>query len=177
MPLLTYEIDPAHSSVHFSVRHLMLSNVRGEFAKVSGTIRIDPERLADSSVEAAIDSSSINTRDPDRDKHLKSADFLDVANFPALTFRSKEVEPRHDGGQVKGDLTIRGVTREVGLDVEGPSKEMKDPWGKQRIGATATAKVNRKDFGVTWNAAMETGGFMVGDEVKVTIELEAVRAS
>ncbi len=175
MSQVTYEIDPTHSSVHFSVRHMMVSNVRGEFAKVTGTIRFDAENPAASTVEATIDASSINTRDPQRDGHLKSADFLDVEKFPTLTFRSKQVEPHPGGGLVKGDLTIHGVTREITLDVEGPAPEVKDPWGKLRIGGSATTKLNRKDFGMTWSSALETGGVMVGDEVKITIDVEAVR--
>ncbi|HET9100948.1 MAG TPA: YceI family protein, partial [Acidobacteriaceae bacterium] len=168
MPPILYAIDPAHSSVHFSVRHLMVSNVRGEFAKISGTVKYDPEKPETSTVEATIDATSISTRDAQRDAHLKSADFLDVEKFPALTFRSKKIEVAAGGGKVTGDLTIHGVTREITLDVEGPTAEMKDPWGKQRIGASATAKLNRKDFGLTWNAALEAGGVMVGDEVKIT---------
>lgn len=154
----------------------MVSNVRGEFAKISGTVKYDPEKPETSTVEATIDATSISTRDAQRDAHLKSADFLDVEKFPALTFRSKKIEVAAGGGKVTGDLTIHGVTREITLDVEGPTAEMKDPWGKQRIGASATAKLNRKDFGLTWNAALEAGGVMVGDEVKITIDVEAVRA-
>ncbi len=177
MPVITYEIDPAHSSVHFSVRHMMLSNVRGEFGKVSGTVKYDPQNPESSSVEATIDARSINTRDAQRDSHLKSADFLDVEKFPTLTFRSKKVQiTSSNGGKVIGDLTLHGVTREVTLNVEGPTQEVKDPWGKQRIGASATAKLNRKDFGLTWNAALEAGGVMVGDEVKIEMDLELTRA-
>jgi polyisoprenoid-binding protein YceI len=176
MSQVTYEIDPTHSSVHFSVRHMMVSNVRGEFAKITGTIRFDAENPTASTVEATIDASSINTRDSQRDAHLKSAEFLDVEKFPTLSFYSKQVEPNQDGGRVKGDLTVHGVTREITLDVEGPTPEVKDPWGKQRIGASATAKLNRKDFGISWHTALEAGGIMVGDEVKITIDVEAVRA-
>jgi polyisoprenoid-binding protein YceI len=175
MPPLTYAIDPAHSSVHFSVRHLMVSNVRGEFTKVSGTVNFDPGKPETSTIEATIDATSISTRDPQRDGHLKSPDFLDTEKFPAITFRSKKVEIVSGGGKVTGDLTIHGVTREIVLDVEGPTPEIKDPWGKQRIGASATAKLSRKDFGLTWNAALETGGVMVGDEVKITLDVEVVR--
>ena len=176
MPQVVYEIDPTHSSVHFSVRHMMVSNVRGEFAKVTGTIRFDAGNPTASTVEATIDASSINTRDSQRDAHLKSAEFLDVEKFPTLSFHSKQVEPHQDGGRVKGDLTVHGVTREITLDVEGPTPEVKDPWGKQRIGASATAKLNRKDFGISWHTALEAGGIMVGDEVKITIDVEAGRA-
>ncbi len=175
MPPLTYAIDPAHSSVHFSVRHLMVSYVRGEFTKVSGTVNFDPEKPETSTIEATIDATSISTRDPQRDGHLKSPDFLDTEKFPAIAFRSKTVEIVSDGGKVTGDLTIHGVTREIVLDVEGPTPEIKDPWGKQRIGASATGKLSRKDFGLTWNVALETGGVMVGDEVKITLDVEVVR--
>ncbi|HZY63995.1 MAG TPA: YceI family protein [Edaphobacter sp.] len=170
-----YTIDSAHSAVHFSVRHMMLSNVRGEFTKLSGTINFDPVDPAGSTIEASIDVSSISTRDAQRDTHLKSADFLDAEKFPVITFRSRQIKLHNDGAEITGDLTIHGITREVVLDVEGPSDEIKDPWGKHRVGATATTKLNRKDFGLTWNAALETGGVMVGDEVKVTIDIEAVR--
>jgi polyisoprenoid-binding protein YceI len=176
MPQITYEIDPAHSSVQFSVRHMMLSNVRGEFTKVLGTIKFDSENPANSTVEATIDATSINTRDAQRDVHLKSADFLDVENFPTLTFRSTQVVQQSGGGKVTGDLTIHGVTHEVTLDVEGPTQEIKDPYGKQRFGLSATTKLSRKNFGLMWNAALETGGVLVGDEVKITIDVEAVRA-
>lgn len=155
---------------------MMLSNVRGEFTKVSGTINFDPASPASSAIEAKIDATSIATRDRQRDAHLKSADFLDVDAFPELVFRSSKIEQLPGGGKVTGDLTIHGVTREVALDVEGPTEEAKDPWGKQRIGASATATLNRKDFGLVWNAALETGGVLVGDEVKITIDIEAVRA-
>jgi len=175
MAQLTYAIDPAHSAVHFSVRHMMLSNVRGEFTKVSGTVKVDSDNPANSSIDATIDTTSINTRDSQRDTHLKSADFLDVEHFPTISFRSRQIQLQQDGAKVTGDLTIHGITREITLDVEGPTSEIKDPWGKQRVGASATAKLSRKDFGLTWNAALETGGVMVGDEVKITIDVEAVR--
>jgi polyisoprenoid-binding protein YceI len=176
MPPITYAIDPTHSSVHFSVRHLMVSNVRGEFTKLTGTVEFDPEKPESSTIDATIDATSISTRDPQRDGHLKSADFLDVEKFPTMSFRSKKIEIQPGGGKVTGDLTIHGVTREITLDVEGPTEEIKDPWGKLRIGASATAKLNRKDFGLTWNAALETGGVMVGDEVKISIDVEVIRA-
>lgn len=176
MPRVRYEIDPTHSSVHFSVRHMMVSNVRGEFTKVAGTVSFDPENHADSSAEATIDVASINTRDEQRDGHLKSPDFLDLEKFPTITFKSTKVVPSEGGGKLTGDLTIHGVTRPITLDVEGPGPEVKDPWGKQRVGVSATTKLSRKDFGLTWNAALETGGVLVGDEVKITIDIEAIRA-
>jgi polyisoprenoid-binding protein YceI len=175
MPQQIYEIDPAHSSAHFSVRHMMVSNVRGQFTKVSGTIKFDSANPANSSVEATIDAASIDTHDQQRDTHLKSDDFFDVGKFPTLTFRSKRIEVHIDGGKVTGDLTMHGVTEEITLDVEGPTPENKDPWGKYRIGLSATTKLSRKDFGLTWNSALETGGVLVGDEVKITIDVEAVR--
>jgi polyisoprenoid-binding protein YceI len=176
MPQVTYNIDPTHSSVHFSVRHLMVSNVRGEFSKLSGTIQLDPASPTTASVAASIDTTSINTRDPQRDGHLKSADFLDVEKFPTITFQSKSVTPHEGGATVTGDLTIHGVTHPVTLDVEGSTDEIKDPWGNQRIGLSASTKLSRKEFGLTWNAALEAGGVMIGDEVKITLDVEAVRA-
>ena len=177
MSQITYNIDPTHSSVHFSVRHLMVSNVRGEFSKLSGTIQFDPASPGTASVAASIDTTSINTRDPQRDGHLKSADFLDVEKFPTITFQSKSATPHEGGATVTGDLTIHGVTHPVTLDVEGSTDEIKDPWGNQRIGLSASTKLSRKEFGLTWNAALEAGGVMIGDEVKITLDIEAVRSS
>jgi polyisoprenoid-binding protein YceI len=174
----TYTIDPAHSGAHFKVRHMMITNVRGEFSKVSGAVKFDPANPAASSITADIDVNSISTREPDRDKHLKSADFFDAANYPTIRFQSKQVEPEGTGRyRVTGDLTIRGVTREVVLRVEGPTAEAKDPWGNLRRGAEATAKINRKDFGLTWNQALEAGGVLVGDEVEISLEIELIKAA
>ncbi len=171
-----WQIDPAHSAAHFSVRHLMISNVRGEFTKLSGSAVIDPTNPANSSVEVTIDAASVNTREPQRDAHLRSPDFFDVAKYPAITFRSTQVEAHGvDNLKVTGDLTIHGVTHPVTLDVEGPTPPVKDPWGNIRAGVTATAKINRKDFGVAFNALTETGGVVVGDEVKITIEAELIQ--
>ena len=175
MSQITYQIDSSHSAAHFSVRHMMIANVRGEFTKVSGTIVYDPENPKNSSVEAVIDASSIATRDPQRDAHLRSADFLDAEKYPVLTFRSKSISGERGDWKVTGDLTIRGVTHQITLEVEGPTPETRDPWGNLRIGATATGKINRKDFGLTWNTALETGGVLVGDEVKLTLDVEGVR--
>lgn len=175
MPQQTYEIDPTHSSAHFSIRHMMVSNVRGQFTKVSGTINYDSANPVNSLVEASIDAASIDTHDSQRDTHLKSGDFFDVEKYPTLSFRSKRIESHSGGGKVIGDLTIHGVTREIALEVEGPTPENKDPWGKYRIGLSATTKLSRKDFGLTWNTTLETGGVLVGDEVKITIDIEAVR--
>lgn len=171
-----WQIDPAHSAAHFSVRHLMISNVRGEFTKLTGSAVIDPADLTKSTVEVTIEAASINTREPQRDEHLRSADFFDAASHPHITFRSKRVDFRDPEHYiVTGDLTIRGTTKEVALDVEGPTPSVKDPWGNIRAGITATAKINRKDFGVAFNALTETGGVVVGDEVKISIEAELIQ--
>jgi polyisoprenoid-binding protein YceI len=171
-----WQIDPAHSAAHFSVRHLMISNVRGEFTKLTGSAVLDAADPSKSTVEVIIQAASINTREPQRDEHLRSADFLDVANYPTITFKSKRNEAVElEYFKLTGDLTIRGVTKEVTLDVEGPTPPVKDPWGNVRAGATASTKINRKDFGLVWNALVEGGGVMVGDEVKITIEAELIQ--
>lgn len=171
-----WRIDPAHSAAHFSVRHLMISNVRGEFAKVSGDVVLDPSDLTKSTVAVSVDATTIDTREPQRDEHLRSADFFDVANHPAITFRSKQISAAGaDRFKVTGDLTIRGVTREVTFDLEGPAPVVKDPWGNVRTGVSATAKINRKDFGLVWNALMEAGGVVVGDAVTITFEAELIQ--
>jgi polyisoprenoid-binding protein YceI len=172
----TWEIDPAHSAAQFSVRHLMVSNVRGEFGKVTGTVEYDPKEPARATITATIDATTINTREPKRDEHLRSPDFFDVAKYPTITFKSKRLEMASPGKlRIIGDLTIRGVTKEVVLDVEGPTPEIKDPWGNTKIGATATTKINRKDFGLKWNKALETGGVVVGDDVTITIDVELTK--
>ena len=174
----TYNIDPAHSSAQFVVRHMMITNVRGGFSSVKGTVVYDAENPTDSSVQAEIDVNTIATLDAQRDAHLKSADFLDAENHPVITFQSKKVEVTGDEeAKVTGDLTIHGVTKEVVLKVEGPTSEGKDPWGGIRIGASASTKIKRSDFGLTWNAALETGGIMVGDELKIEIEVQMVKAA
>jgi len=171
-----WQIDPAHSAAHFSVRHLMISNVRGEFTKLSGSALINPADPAKSSVEVTIEAASVNTREPQRDDHLRSADFFDVANHPTLTFRSKRIESLGpENFKLTGDLTIRGVTKEIAFEVEGPTAPVKDPWGNIRAGITASTKINRKDFGVAFNALTETGGLVVGDEVKITVEAELIQ--
>jgi polyisoprenoid-binding protein YceI len=173
-----WQIDPQHSAAHFSVRHLMISNVRGEFTKVSGNAVLDPTDPPKSTLEVIIDATSIDTREPQRDEHLRSADFLDVANHPTITFRSKKITPAGtDHYKVTGDLTIRGVTREVTFDVEGPATPVKDPYGNIRTGVSGTAKINRKDFGLVWNALTEAGGVMVGDEVSLAFEAELIQQS
>lgn len=171
-----WEFDADHTGIQFKVRHLMVSHVRGGFEKVSGKITYDEADITKSTANITIEAGSINTNVAKRDEHLRSPDFLDVAKYPTITFQSKKVE-KADGGTLKmtGDLTIKGVTREVALRIEGPTPAVKDPWGNTRVGGTASAKINRKDFGLTWNAALETGGVAVGDEVEIHIDLEIFR--
>ena len=173
----TWNIDPAHTTAEFKVKHMMIANVKGHFTKVSGVLTRDESNPANSRVEATIEAGSIHTRDDQRDAHLRSADFFDVENFPALHFKSTSVSPVREGElAVEGDLTIRGITRKVRFAVEGPTPPAKDPWGNTRIAVSATTKINRKDFGLTWNAALETGGILVGEEVTITLEAEFVKA-
>jgi polyisoprenoid-binding protein YceI len=168
--LQTWNIDPAHTAAQFSVRHLGISTVRGAFTKVSGTVQYDAADPTKTTIDATIDASSIDTRVEMRDKDLRSPNFFDVAKFPTLTFKSKKVEAAGSGKlKVTGDLTIHGVTKETVLDVEGPSAPVKDPWGNQRTGASASTKINRQDFGMTADAAM------VGDEIPITIDLEMIQ--
>ena len=172
----TWQIDPVHTTVGFTVRHMMISNVRGQFTKVAGTITAKDSDPASVKVEATIETSSIDTRSADRDADLKSANFLDVAKYPTMTFKSKKIEPAGTGKwKMVGDLTLHGVTKEVTLEVEGPTAPIKDPYGNTRAGASATTKINRKDFGLAWNKALEAGGAVVGDEVTVSIDVEAVK--
>ena len=172
----TWNIDPDHSNVGFKVRHLMVSNVKGNFDKHTGTVEINDQDITKSRVEVSIDTNSVNTNVQKRDEHLRSADFFDVAKYPAMTFVSKKVaKAGKDKLKVTGDLTLHGVTKQVVLDVEGPSKESKDPWGTIRKGATATTKINRKDFGLAWNKALETGGVAVGEEITITLEIEIIK--
>ncbi len=174
--MIQYEIDPAHSRAHFKVRHLMVANVRGEFSKVTGTVAFDSADLGNSKLEAAIDASTVNTSEPQRDAHLQSADFLDVANFPTINFISKSfARTGPDALAIVGDLSIHGITREVVLSVEGPTEEVKDPWGNTKAGASATTKINRKDFGLTWNQALETGGLLVGEDITITLDIELTK--
>jgi polyisoprenoid-binding protein YceI len=173
----TWNIDPSHSVAEFKVKHMMISNVKGQFAKLSGALTLNESELANSRVEASIDAASIETRDAQRDTHLKSADFFDVEKFPTLSFKSTRVRLVRDGDlAVEGDLTIRGVTRKVIFSVEGPTPPTPDPWGNTRVAVSATTRINRKDFGLTWNAALETGGILVGDEVTITLDVEFVKA-
>ncbi|MCL4849113.1 MAG: YceI family protein [Acidobacteria bacterium] len=174
----TWEIDTAHSQSTFSVKHLMVTTVRGQFGKTSGKVQWNGKDVSTISVEATIDATTINTREQKRDDHLRSADFFDVEKFPTITFKSKRVEAA-SGGKFKlvGDLTMRGVTKEVVLDVEGPTSAITDMQGNQRVGATATTRLNRKDFNIVWNRALDGGGVVVSDEVDVTIDLALVKRS
>jgi polyisoprenoid-binding protein YceI len=173
MATTKWQIDPAHSTASFSVKHMMIAKVHGVFEKLSGELNLDRDRLDLSSVAATIDAKSINSHEAQRDTHLKSADFFDVEKFPTLSFKSAKVEfLGTDELKVTGDLTIRGVTKQVTFSVEGPSQELKDPWGNSKIGISATTKIKRKEFGLTWNAALEAGGFLVGDDVTITLDIQ-----
>lgn len=172
----TWQIDPQHSSAQFAVRHLGLSTVRGAFSKLSGAVLLNDQDVSKSSVEVTIDVNTVDTREPDRDKDLRSERFFDVARFPAMTFKSKKVEQVAPGKlQVTGDLTIHGTTKEVVLDVDGLTAPVKDPWGNQRVAASATTKINRQDYGVKWNAKLDNGGVVVGDDVNITIDVELIQ--
>src|SRR5437868_10884721 len=171
-----WKIDPQHSSAQFSVRHLAISTVRGAFSKVTGTVVLDDKDITKSTVDVTIDVSTVDTREPDRDNDLRSDKFFDVAHYPTMTFKSKKVEQVAPGKlRVTGDLTIHGTTKEVVFDVEGPTSPAKDPWGNQRVAVTATTKINRQDYGVKWNAKLDNGGVVVGDEVNITIDAEFIQ--
>jgi polyisoprenoid-binding protein YceI len=172
---MSWQIDNAHSEVNFTVRHMMISNVRGRFEKFSGTVEFDQQNPANSTVDVQIEAASINTREAQRDGHLRSPDFLDVENFPYLTFKSTRVDvidSQH--ARLVGDLTIRNTTREVVLEAvySGMSKS---PWGTTSAGFTASTKINRKDWDLTWNVALETGGWLVGEEIKIELEMELIK--
>jgi polyisoprenoid-binding protein YceI len=171
----TWQIDPSHTAAQFSVKHLAISTVRGGFSNVKGTVVFDDKDVSKSSVDVTIDVSTVDTREPNRDKDLKSDKFFDAAQFPTMSFKSTKVEQASAGKlKITGNLTIRGVTKEVVLDVEGPTAPVKDPWGNQRSAINATTKINRQDFGVKWNATMDNGGVVVGDEVSINIDAEMV---
>jgi polyisoprenoid-binding protein YceI len=171
-----YTLDASHSSATFVVRHMMITNVRGEFQRLSGTAAYDPRNPSATRIEATIDVASVNTREEKRDAHLKSADFFDVEKYPTIRFVSKKATAKGATElEVVGDLTIHGTTREVVLAVSDITPEHKDPWGNLRIGATAETKIKRSEFGMTWNAALEAGGLLVGDEVKIHIEVELLK--
>jgi polyisoprenoid-binding protein YceI len=171
----TYQIDPRHSSAGFGVTHLMLSTVRGEFHGVTGTVVVDDTEIGKSTVNVTIDATSVDTREPDRDKHLKSEAFFDVAKYPTITFQSTKVERNADGTlKVTGDLTIRGVTKTAVLTATLPKAPIKDPWGLQRTAVSASTKINRQEFGVAWNQKLDSGGVVVGDDVNVTLDVEMI---
>jgi polyisoprenoid-binding protein YceI len=176
LPLATaavWEFDGAHTSAGFSVKHLMITTVRGTFKGVKGAVEWDGKDAATIKIDASIDMTTVDTAEPKRDEHLKSPDFFDAAKFPTMTFKSKSAASAGAGKvKVVGDLTLRGVTKEVTLDVDGPTAEIEDPWGNSKVGATATTKINRQDFGVSWNKALDAGGVVVGDEVSVIIDLQ-----
>src|SRR5947209_15026208 len=174
MAVSNWKIDPSHSAIHFSVRHMVVSKTRGRFTKWTGDIRFDPENPAASSVEVSIDPASIDTADAQRDAHLRSPDFFDVEKFPTAAFRSTKIERAGGQYRVHGDLTVHGVTRPVVLDAtfEGAGK---DPWGGERAGFSASVTIDRKDYGLEWNKALETGGLLVGEKVELTLEVEAIK--
>jgi len=174
----TWNIDPAHSAAEFKVKHMMISNVKGKFSGLSGVLHLNEKDVTQSSVEASIDVTTVNTQEPQRDGHLKSADFFDVEKFPVMTFKSTAVKNVAKGElAVTGDLTLHGVTKAVTFAVEGPTPPNRDPWGNLRIGLSATTKINRKDFGLTWNTALETGGVLVGNDVAITLDVEFIKAA
>lgn len=171
----TWQIDPTHSHVEFAVKHLMIATVKGRFADVQGSVIASDDDPTDAKIEVTIGTASIDTRQEQRDTHLRSPDFLDVERFPTITFRSRRIEAQKgDEFRIIGDLTIRGITREVTLDAEHTGRA-RDPWGNDRAAFTATTKVNRKEFGLTWNQALEAGGVLVGDDLKITIDVELVK--
>ena len=172
----TYQIDPDHSNFQFKIRHMTVSNVKGEFKRVNSIVTIDDNDLTRLKVEVILDAASVNTDNAKRDDHLRSEDFFDVAKYPTITFVSRKVT-KVDQNRLKvvGDLTIRGVTREVTVDVDGPTPEVRDPGGNIRRGATGTLKINRKDFGMGWHKTLDNGGLVVGDDVNISVEVELVR--
>ena len=173
----TWNLDPAHSAAEFKVKHMMISNVKGSFRALSGVLNLDEADVTGSSVEAFLPVATLSTGDEQRDGHLKSADFFDAEKFPTITFKSNEVKRTGEGEYaVTGDLTLRGVTKPVTFAVEGPSAPGKDPWGNLRIGLSATTRINRKEFGLTWNSALEAGGVLVGDEVGLTLDVQFIKA-
>ena len=173
----TWNIDPAHSAAEFKVKHMMISNVKGKFTGLTGKLLLNEADVSRSSIEASIPVATLNTGDEQRDGHLKSGDFFDVEKFQTMNFISTKVQPTGKGeGRVTGDLTLHGVTKQVTFDVEGPSEPGKDPWGNTRIGLSATTKINRKDFGLAWNAALETGGVLVGEDVTISLDVQFIKA-
>ena len=175
LPAREWQIDKAHSAAQFSVRHMMVSTVRGQFGKLTGTVHYDPAKPAEAKLQAEVDLTTIDTREPKRDAHLKGADFFDVEKYPTVTFQSTKAEPAGPGKlKVTGNMTLHGVTKPVVFDIDGITAPMKDPRGGERMGAVATAKISRKEFGMTWNRAIEAGGVTVGDEVTITVDVELI---
>jgi polyisoprenoid-binding protein YceI len=173
---MTYQIDPKHSAARFKVRHMMIAHVGGEFNSVSGTVDFDPDKPEQSRIDASIDVNSLHTGDPQRDGHIKGADFFDAAKFPAITFRSSKVSGSGGAYKVTGDLTLHGVTKEVALNVGSVSPEMTDPWSGKRRGLSANTTINRKDFGMGWNADVD-GGVMLSENIEIVLDLEMTRAA
>ena len=172
----TWQVDPNHTSTQFAVKHLGVSTVRGAFAKTTGQVQLDEKDITKSQVDISVDMSTLDTRNENRDKDVKSPGFLDVATYPTMTFKSKKITPAGAGKlKIAGDLTLHGVTKEVTFDVEGPSPAIKDPWGNLRHGASATATINRQDFGVSYNKMLDAGGLVVSNDVQITIDIEFVR--
>jgi polyisoprenoid-binding protein YceI len=172
----TWKLDPAHSVAEFKVKHMMISNVKGSFSGLSGVLKLDESDLTHSTVEASIDVSTLKTGDEARDGHLKSPEFFDAAQFPTITFKSINIDSA--GGadyDVSGELTIHGITKMVTFAAEDVSTPSKDPWGNHRIGLSATTKINRKDFGIAWNSALESGGWLVGEEVTINLEVQFIK--
>jgi polyisoprenoid-binding protein YceI len=175
--ITTWKLDPAHSAAEFKVRHMMISNVKGTFAGLSGTLTEHATDASLSSIDASIDVTTVSTGDAQRDGHLKSAEFFDAEKFPTMTFKSTSVTRKDEAEySVTGDLTIHGVTNQATFAVEGPSAPGKDPWGNTRIGLFATTRINRKDFGLSWNSALETGGVLVGEDVAIALDVEFIKA-
>lgn len=174
---MPWQLDPSHSSIEFAVKHMVLATAKGTFKEYDVKADVDPTNLAASSATVTIDAASLDTNNNDRDTHLRSPDFFDVENYPQITFVTKKIEQRKgDDYEITGDLTIRDITKEVTLkgELNGPAK---DPWGNERVGLSADGKINRKDFGLNWNVALEAGGFLVGEDVKLSIEAQLVKAA
>jgi polyisoprenoid-binding protein YceI len=172
----TWKVDPAHSVAEFKVKHMMIANVKGKFSGITGTMTLDEADQTRSTIEASIPMETVFTGDAQRDTHLKSPDFFHVEKHPRMTFKSTKIQAKGPGElSVTGDLTIHGVTKQVAFDVEGPTPPGKDPWGNTRVGIEATTKINRKDFGLGWNAALETGGVLVGEDVSITLDVEFIK--
>jgi len=171
-----WQVDPNHTATQFSVKHLGVSTVRGAFTKTTGQVQLDEKDISKSQVEITVDTTTVDTRNDTRDKDVKSPNFLDVATYPTMTFKSKRITSAGNGKwKLAGDLTLHGVTREVTFDVDGPTPAIKDPWGNLRRGASATATINRQDFGVSYNKTLDTGGLVVANDVQITIDIEFIR--